>query len=80
MSLAQNSLNNPLIIIAEIGKVLDINNTQEKNLFSEKIKNKESFMYNSDGELITDIDNIFWIIMEIILIRKKNILFLIKNM
>ena len=59
MSLAQNSLNNPLIIIAEIGKVLDINNTQEKNLFSEKIKNKESFMYNNDGELITDIDNIF---------------------
>ena len=59
MSLAQNSLNNPLIIIAEIGKVLDINNTQEKKLFSEKIKNKESFMYNNDGELITDIDNIF---------------------
>ena len=59
MSLAQNSLNNPLIIIAEIGKVLDINNTQEKKLFSEKIKKKESFMYNNNGELITDIDNIF---------------------
>ena len=51
--------NNPLIIISEIGQALDINNNQEKNIFLEKIKNKESYMYNSNGELITDIENIF---------------------
>ena len=51
--------NNPLIILAEIGQVLDNNNIQEKNNITEKIKNKESFMYNNDGELITDIENIF---------------------
>ena len=50
---------NPLIILAEIGQVLDNNNIQEKNNITEKIKNKESFMYNNDGELITDIENIF---------------------
>ena len=51
--------NNPLIILAEIGQVLDNNNIQEKNNITEKIKNKESFMYNNDGELITDIENLF---------------------
>ena len=50
---------NPLIILAEIGQVLDNNNIQEKNNITEKIKNKESFMYNNDGELITDIENLF---------------------
>ena len=51
--------NNPLIIISEIGQALDINNNQEKNIYSEKIKNKESYMYNTNDELITDIENIF---------------------
>ena len=49
---------NPIIIIAEIGKELDLNNSQEKNYFSEKIKNKESFLYDNNGTLITDIENI----------------------
>ena len=53
------STKNPLIIIAEIGKELDMDNSQEINLFSEKIKNKESYLYDNNGVLITDIESIF---------------------
>ena len=49
---------NPIIIIAEIGKELDLNNSQEKNFFSEKIKNRESYLYDNNGTLITDIENV----------------------
>ena len=53
------STKNSLIIIAEIGKELDMDNSQEINLFSEKIKNKESYLYDNNGVLITDIESIF---------------------
>ena len=62
--------NNPLIIISEIGQVIDINNTKEINIYSEKIKNKESFIFDNNGELISDIENIFSNNNEIILITK----------
>ena len=67
MSLIQN---NPLIIISEIGQAIDINNTKEINIYSEKIKNKESFIFDNNGELISDIENIFSNNNEIILITK----------
>ena len=56
MSLTQN---NPLIILSEIGQILDIDNINEKKLISEKINNKEIYIYDNNGVLITDIENIF---------------------
>ena len=51
--------NYPLIIISEIGHPLKIDNIDEKKLLSEKIKNKENYIYDNNGVLVTDIENIF---------------------
>ena len=51
--------NYPLIIISEIGQALKIDNIDEKKLLSEKIKNKENYIYDNNGVLVTDIENIF---------------------
>ena len=48
----QNS-NNALLIISEIGLELNIDSIEEdyKKIISEKIINKESILYNANGEI-----------------------------
>jgi len=59
-SIISNS-NNSLLIISEIGLELDIDSLEEeyKKIFSEKLENKESILYNSNGEIIININEIF---------------------
>jgi len=52
-------LNNPLIIDSEIGQVINLDNIEDQKILSEKVQNKESYIYDNDGELITDIEKIF---------------------
>ena len=52
-------LNNPLIIASEIGQVINFDNIEDQKILSEKVQNKESYIYDNDGELITDIEKIF---------------------
>ena len=52
-------LNNPLIISSEIGQVINFDNIEDQKILSEKVQNKESYIYDNDGELITDIEKIF---------------------
>lgn len=53
------SLNsNNLLIIAEIGQVLNNDNTQDKITLSDKIKSQDSYMFNNNGDIITDVENI----------------------
>ena len=54
------SLNsNNLLIIAEIGQALNNDNTLDKSTLSDKIKNQDSYMFNNNGDIITDIENLF---------------------
>ena len=52
-------LNNPLIIDSEIGQVINLDNIEDQKILSEKVQNKESYIYDNDGELITDIEKFF---------------------
>ena len=56
----QNS-NNALLIISEIGLELNIDSIEEdyKKIISEKIINKESILYNDNGEILSNIDELF---------------------
>ena len=62
MSFINSNFNNTLLIISEIGLELNIDNIEEeyKKIFSEKVQNKESIIYNNKGDIITDINNIFF--------------------
>ena len=52
--------NIPVIFLGEIGQQLEINNNDEqKKLYTEKITNKESYLYDNNGVLINNIENIF---------------------
>lgn len=54
------SLNsNNLLIIAEIGQALNNDNTLDKNTLSDKIKNQDIYVFNNNGDIITDIENLF---------------------
>ena len=57
-----SNFNNTLLIISEIGLELNIDNIEEeyKKIFSEKVQNKESIIYNNKGDIITDINDIFF--------------------
>ena len=61
MSFINSNFNNTLLIISEIGLELNIDNIEEeyKKIFSEKVQNKESIIYNNKGDIITDINDIF---------------------
>ena len=56
----QNS-KNVLLIISEIGLELNIENIDEEyqKIFSEKIINKESILYNSNGDILSNLNEIF---------------------
>ena len=62
MSFINSNFNNALLIISEIGLELNIDNIEEeyKKIFSEKVQNKESIIYNNKGDIITDINDIFF--------------------
>ena len=62
MSFINSNFNNTLLIISEIGLELNIDNIEEeyKKIFSEKVQNKESIIYNNKGDLITNINDIFF--------------------
>ena len=62
MSFINSNFNNTLLIISEIGLELNIDNIEEeyKKIFSEKVQNKESIIYNNKGDIITDINDIFF--------------------
>ena len=62
MSFINSNSNNALLIISEIGLELNIDNIEEeyKKIFSEKVQNKESIIYNNKGDIITDINDIFF--------------------
>ena len=62
MSFLNSNSNNALLIISEIGLELNIDNIEEeyKKIFSEKVQNKESIIYNNKGDIITDINDIFF--------------------
>ena len=62
MSFINSNSNNALLIISEIGLELNIDNIEEeyKKIFSEKVQNKESIIYNNKGDLITNINDIFF--------------------
>ena len=62
MSFLNSNSNNALLIIPEIGLELNIDNIEEeyKKIFSEKVQNKESIIYNNKGDIITDINDIFF--------------------
>ena len=62
MSFLNSKSNNALLIISEIGLELNIDNIEEeyKKIFSEKVQNKESIIYNNKGDIITDINDIFF--------------------
>ena len=61
MSFIIENSNNNLLIISEIGLELDINNLEEeyKIIFSEKIDNKESFLYNNNGDILNNLNEIY---------------------
>ena len=61
MSFIIENSNNSLLIISEIGLELDINNLEEeyKIIFSEKIDNKESFLYNNNGDILNNLNEIY---------------------
>ena len=61
MSFIIENSNNNLLIISEIGLELDINNLEEeyKIIFSEKIDNKESFLYNNNGDILNNFNEIY---------------------
>ena len=61
MSFIIENSNNSLLIISEIGLELDINNLEEeyKIIFSEKIDNKESFLYNNNGDILNNVNEIY---------------------
>ena len=52
MSIIISNSNNSLLIISEIGLELDIDSLEEeyKKIFSEKLENKESILYNRSEE------------------------------
>ena len=62
MSFINSNFNNTLLIISEIGLELNIDNIEEeyKKIFSEKVQNKESIIYNNKGDIITNINHIFF--------------------
>ena len=62
MSFINSNFNNTLLIISEIGLELNIDNIEEeyKKIFSEKVQNKESIIYNNKGDIITEINDIFF--------------------
>ena len=61
MSFIIENSNKSLLIISEIGLELDINNLEEeyKIIFSEKIDNKESFLYNNNGDILNNLNEIY---------------------
>ena len=50
-----------LLIVSEIGLELNIDSIEEdyKKIISEKIINKESILYNANGEILSNIDELF---------------------
>ena len=48
-----------LLIIAEVGQALNNDNTLDKNTLSDKIKNQDSYMFNNNGDIITELENLF---------------------
>lgn len=48
-----------LLIIAEVGQALNNDNTLDKNTLSDKIKNQDSYMFNNNGDIITEVENLF---------------------
>ena len=61
MTYINSNSNNALLIISERGLELNIDSLEEdyKKIFSEKLENKESILYNSNGEIIININEIF---------------------
>ena len=54
-----STINNTLIIDSEIGQVINIDNIEEQKSLIEKIQNKDIYIFDNNGELITDIGIIF---------------------
>ena len=52
--------NNCLLIISEIGLELEVDNIEEeyKKIFSKKIENKESILFNNNGDILNNLNEI----------------------